>query len=123
VAHPNRPPVRSGRPRRVGELVPEVLEEVGLGATSAVLRLLGEWDSALGEQFAPHCRLDGIRHGVVYARVRDSGWMQRIQLEKPKILARIAKALGESIACDLRFRLGDVEQDTSPSPGRGSPGR
>jgi hypothetical protein len=34
--------------------------------------------------------------------------MQRIQLEKSNILARLEEAMGEPIARDLRFRVGDV---------------
>ncbi len=98
-----------GKPQKVGDLVREVLDDVGLGATSNAVRLLRVWDSALGAHFAPHCRPDGIRHGVIYARVRDSGWMQRVQLEKPRILARIEQAIGEPIAQDLRFRVGRVD--------------
>lgn len=99
----------SGQPQAVGELIPRVLEEVGLGATSTAVALLRVWDSALGEQLAPHCRPDGIRRGVIQARVRDSGWMQRLQLEKPLILARLRNALGPDAFQDLRFRVGSVE--------------
>ncbi len=107
----SRPPPsqRSQKPQRLGELVPRVLDEVGLGAASNAVRLLRVWDAVLGEPFARHCRPDGIRNGVLYALVRDSGWMQRIQLEKPRILARIEEAVGEPIAQDLRLRVGPVD--------------
>ena len=109
MARPDAPGKASGKPEKVGKLVSEVLEDVGLGAASSAVKLLRIWDSAVGDTFAPHCRPDGIRHGVIYARVRDSGWMQRIQLEKPQILARIEAALGEPIARDLRFRVGELD--------------
>jgi len=110
VPRSERPNPRPGEPQRVGELVPLVLDEIGLGAASSAVRLLRVWDAALGEGFARHCRPDGIRNGVLYARVRDSGWMQRIQLEKPRILARIEEAVGEPLVRDLRLRVGPLEQ-------------
>ncbi len=105
---------RNPRPQRhdpqlVSELVPKVLDEVGLGATSVAARLLQVWDGALGEGLSPHCRPDGLRNGIIHARVRDSGWMQRLQLEKPRILARIASTLGGDAARELRFRLGPLD--------------
>jgi len=111
VPRSERPNQRLREPQRVSELVPQVLDEVGLGAASSAVRLLRVWDAALGEAFARHCRPDGIRNGVLYARVRDSGWMQRIQLEKPRILARIEEAVGEPLAQDLRLRIGTLDPD------------
>lgn len=93
----------------MGELLPQVLEELGLGATSLAMRLRGVWDDALGPQLAPHCRPEGIRSGVILARVRDSGWMQRLHMEKPLILDRLEKALGEPIGRDLRLRVGPID--------------
>ena len=85
-----------------------MLVELGLDKTSKGVRLLEVWDRALGE-LAPHCRPEGVRHGTLVARVPDSAWMQRLQLEKPRILARLEELLGEPVAHDLRFRVGTVD--------------
>jgi hypothetical protein len=34
--------------------------------------------------------------------------MQRIQLEKPRILAALESRIGERVATDLRLRIGNV---------------
>jgi predicted nucleic acid-binding Zn ribbon protein len=83
-----------------------VLEEVGLGPAADSARLLAVWNEALGPELAPHCQLDGVRRGVIWVNVRDSAWMQRVQLEKPRILARLEAALGGPVATDLRLRVG-----------------
>jgi predicted nucleic acid-binding Zn ribbon protein len=101
-----RHPRRAGRPESLGDLVPRVLDELGLSETSHAVRLLEIWDEALGPELAPHCRPDGIRNGTLYANVPDSAWMQRLQMEKPRILARLESALGEPAARDLRLRVG-----------------
>ncbi len=104
----SRRPGSRRAPSQVGALVPRVLSELGLDATAHAVRVLQVWDKALGE-LAPHCRPEGIKRGVLHARVADSAWMQRIQLEKPRILAALAAALGEPAATDLRLRLGELE--------------
>ena len=107
-------------PETLGRLLPRMLTELGLDATAKSVRLLEIWDRALGSEFAPHCRPEGIRHGTLLARVPDSAWMQRLQLEKPRILARLEQLLGEPAADDLRFRVGSIE---ALRPGREAGGR
>ncbi|MFQ5698884.1 MAG: DUF721 domain-containing protein [Myxococcota bacterium] len=96
--------------RRAGqslsELIPSVFEDLGLDRASESLRLLAVWDEALGPELAPHCRLDGVRGGVLHAHVPDSAWMQRLQLEKASILERLSAALGAPSPRDLRLRIG-----------------
>ena len=94
-----------GSPEAVAELLPGVLDDLGLGATSDAVRLVHVWDETLGEPFAANCRPEGLRNGVVVARVPDSAWMQRIQLEKPRILKRLAEALAEPPR-DIRLLIG-----------------
>ena len=87
-----------------------MLEEVGLGATAVAVQVIRAWDEAVGPEFHPHGRPDGVRNGVIQARVRDSSWMQRLQLEKPRILARLRERLGETAQKDMRLRFGPVDQ-------------
>ena len=101
--HPGRR--KDGPPEAVAELLPRVLDDVGLGATSDAVQLIRIWDETLGPPFAANCRPEGLRNGVVVARVRDSAWMQRIQLEKPRILKRLAEALDEP-PHDIRLLIG-----------------
>ena len=101
---------RPGATESLGALIPRVLEDLGLDRAGGALRLLQIWDEALGPELAPHCRPDGVRGDVLHARVADSAWMQRLQLEKPRILARLEAALGQPAARDLRLRIGEIEQ-------------
>ncbi|MBW2279638.1 MAG: DUF721 domain-containing protein [Deltaproteobacteria bacterium] len=105
-----RPPKRrNSRPEAVSDLLPKVLVEMGLDETSDSVQLLQAWGGALGPELAPHTRCEGLRRGVVNALVRDSAWMQRVQMEKPRILAALAKQLGPIELRDLRLRLGSVD--------------
>ncbi len=86
-----------------------MLEEVGLGATAVAVQVIRAWDDAVGLEFVDHCRPDGVRNGVIQARVRDSSWMQRLQLEKPRILASLRERLGDAAPADLRLRIGSLD--------------
>jgi len=106
---PTRTARRSGPPESVADLLPRLLDEVGLGATAQAVAVIRAWDEAVGPTFAEHCRPDGVRNGVIHARVRDSSWMQALQLEKPAIFARLRAQLGEAAPRDMRLRIGSVD--------------
>jgi predicted nucleic acid-binding Zn ribbon protein len=101
----------------MGSLLPKVLSELGLDQASHGVRLLNVWDEALGPELAPHCRPEGVRHGTLIARVPDSAWMQRLQLEKRRIMERLEELLGEPAAEDFRLRIGSFDP---PTPDRGT---
>ena len=96
-------------PTATADLISRVLEEVGLSEASAGMRLMRAWDDALGPELSPHCRPDGLRRGVIQARVRDSAWMQRLQMERPRILANLREALEDDENLEIRFRIGAFE--------------
>ncbi len=95
-----------GKRGPLGDLVQEVLTELGLDQAAVGARILGIWDEALGPALAPHCRPEGIRRRVLHARVPDSAWMQRVQLETPQILERLRDHLGEEAPAALRLVIG-----------------
>jgi len=106
---PAGPARRRGPPESIADLLPRLLDEVGLGATAQAIQVIRAWDAAIGPTFLAHCRPDGVRNGVIHARVRDSSWMQRLQLEKPLIFARLHELLGDSAPKDMRLRIGSVD--------------
>ncbi|MCP4004622.1 MAG: DUF721 domain-containing protein [bacterium] len=93
----------------MGELLPQLLSEVGLEGTAQAVTVIRIWDEALGPEFSPHCRPAGVRSGVVHAHVRDSAWMQRLQLEKQTILRRLSEFMDDAPPSDLRLRIGPLE--------------
>ena len=78
-----------------------------LDDASLQVKLLRLWDEAVGPELAPHCRPQGLRRGEILAHVRDSAWMQHLQLEKPRILEALKRELGDAAPTDLRLRVGD----------------
>jgi predicted nucleic acid-binding Zn ribbon protein len=105
---PGAPP-RRGPAEPLADLLPRLLDEVGLGQTAQAVAVIRAWDEAVGPLFRAHCRPDGVKNGVIHARVRDSSWMQRVQLEKPRIFARLRERLGEDAPRELRLRIGAID--------------
>jgi predicted nucleic acid-binding Zn ribbon protein len=103
------PARRRGPAESISDLLPKLLDEVGLGATAKAVQVIKAWDEALGPDFRSHCRPDGVRNGVIHARVRDSSWMQRMQLEKPRIFGRLRDLLGDEAPKDMRLRIGSLD--------------
>ena len=101
---------RWSRTESVGELLPRLLDDLGLDDASAQIQVLRVWDAALGPLLAPHCRPEGLRRGEILALVRDSAWMQRLSLERPAILARFGALLGALAPVAIRFRIGEIDE-------------
>src|SRR5262245_53930936 len=97
------------RAQSLGELLPRLLDDLGLDDASLQVQLLRLWGEAVGPELAPHCRPQGLRGGEILAHVRDSAWMQRISLEQPRILARLETRLGTAAPRSMRLRIGPIE--------------
>lgn len=100
---------RRGPAESLGQLLPRMLDDLGLDAASESVRIMGAWDEAVGPELATHCRPEGLRRDEVVALVRDSAWMQRVQLESPGILERLRTLSGTSKLLRLRLRIGPVD--------------
>lgn len=95
-------------PVRVGELLGTL---PGLHDRLAEARLIETWPLIAGAAGA-RSRADGVDQGVLQISVDSSGWLHRLTLEEPRLIARcreIAAIRG------IRFRLAPP-----PDPGAGA---
>ena len=99
---------RRGRrePRPLGALVTGVLDDLGLGEASAIVRVAQRWEAAVGPEIAAHCRPSALRGEVLEATVDSSAWCQQLQLQSRSILAALRRELGDAAPSDLRFFVG-----------------
>jgi len=99
---------RRGRrePRRVGDVVGAVLDDLGLEGASAVLRIAERWEAVVGPEVARHCQPERLLGTVLEATVDTSVWCQQLQLHRPAILAALRRELGPEAPTDLRLRVG-----------------
>ena len=100
-----RPGRRRTRPVSIGEVVPRMLDELGLGAAQRVVEIDARWGDVVGPEAARHSRPVLYRAGVLETEVDSSVWSQELGLRKPEILATLRREFGDAAPRDLRFRL------------------
>lgn len=100
-----RPPTR---PQPVAELVPRVLDELGLGSAQRTLELARRWPEIVGAELARHSEPALLRGAVLEITVDTSVWAQELKLGQPAVLAALARLLGPGAPSELRLRIGSV---------------
>jgi predicted nucleic acid-binding Zn ribbon protein len=97
---------RRSQPRGVGELVAQVLDELGLERAQALVRVADCWERVVGPEAARHCRPTALRGPALEATAVSSAWCQQLQLRREEILAGLARELGPEAPSDLWLRVG-----------------
>lgn len=100
-----RPPTR---PVPVAELVPRVLDELGLGEARRALDLARRWPDLVGPEAAAHSEPALLRGAVLEVVVDSSVWAQELKLRQPALLAALRGVLGPAAPSELRLRIGSV---------------
>lgn len=104
---------RRTRPTAVSEVVPRLLDELGLGAAHRVMRIADCWAAVVGERAARHSWPVRLRGEVLEAEVDGSVWSQELRLRAPEILAGLRHALGDAAPAELWLRLGSGRVDSA----------
>lgn len=103
------------RPRRdpapVARLLARVLDDLGLGSTSRVVRIAERWPEAVGERIAGHSRPLVLRGEELEVGVESSVWAQELQLCAPQLLAGLRRTLGDDAPSKLRLRVARLADD------------
>ena len=94
-------------PEALGEILSRVFTARGWGRKQDRLRLEKAWAEAVGPEFAPRTRINGLRRGVLEVEVTGAVLMQELaHYHKRQLLARLRERLPGTILTDLRFRAG-----------------
>jgi predicted nucleic acid-binding Zn ribbon protein len=96
---------RRSEPRRVGAVLPRLLDELGFGAARAAMRAQESWPAVVGEAAAAHSGVEALRGRTLEVAVDSSVWGQQLQLRTSEILAGLRDLLGDDAPAELRFRL------------------
>ncbi len=86
-----------GEPVRVGEVL-RVMP--GLADRLGAVRLLAAWPGIAGAA-APRTRAERVEGGCLYVAVESSGWLHRLTVEEPRLLARCRHVLPDVRAIRL----------------------
>ena len=76
---------------KVGEILPRVLEIMGLEGKFEETKLLQGWADVVGGVIAGKSRPRTLRDGILYIEVENSVWMQELWFRQRQIIERIKK--------------------------------
>jgi predicted nucleic acid-binding Zn ribbon protein len=66
------------------------------------------WPKVVGRALAQRSRPTGLRAGVLHVAVADAAWANELHLLKGRILAALAREIGEGQVEDIRFFVGEL---------------
>jgi predicted nucleic acid-binding Zn ribbon protein len=95
------------RYKTTAELLPALMQKLGLKERLRETEVIGAWHSIVGEFLAAHSAPASLRDGVLYVRVLQPALHYELErIAKPKILAKLKQRFGGKTIRDLKFRLG-----------------
>jgi hypothetical protein len=115
------------KPERIGD---EVRRELGrFGPAEGMTEIVRAWPEAMGEQISRNAWPSRIsRDGKLHVATSSSAWAFELAQLEPKLLDRLAEALGDAIPAGLRFAPGKLpepfvteEEATAAKPPAPSP--
>jgi len=96
----------SGRPRTIGEVLPEALAAAGLTEAVARAQTMAAWPTAVGARIAAVTEPRILTEdGTLVVGVRTHAWMTELSLMEPQLLARLAGAAVTHPVRRLRWEL------------------
>jgi predicted nucleic acid-binding Zn ribbon protein len=93
------------RLERIGIVLPEVLEDLGVAKRLEEFKAVGQWEKVAGRKIAERSQAVDVQNETLIVEVENNVWMQELVLLKPQILKKLAKAVKGSPIKDIRFRL------------------
>ena len=103
---PSDPP-RPDRTQSTAQLLPKVMQKLGLKERLQESEILGAWKALVGEFIVVHSCLISLREGIFYVYVLQPVLHYELErVNKFEILRKLKQRFGAKAIRDLRFRLG-----------------
>ncbi len=99
---------RARRPKKIGDIVAQVVQRKGYAQAEAARQLEEAWSSAVGELGNRSTRVGKIRRGNLEIIVASSLVMQELSFRKKNLLTAMQKSVPEAQIEQLRFRVGKI---------------
>ena len=89
------------------ELLPSLMQKLGLSERLKEDEVAGAWRSIVGEFIAAHSAPVALREGVLHVRVLQPALHYQFeQISKAGILRKLKQRFGSRVVRDVRFRIG-----------------
>ena len=101
------PKPRPDRWKAAVELLPALMQKLGLRERLHEKDVMEAWSSIVGDFIAAHSTPAALREGVLYVRVLQPALHYELeQISKAEILRKLKKRFGTRTIRDVRFRVG-----------------
>jgi predicted nucleic acid-binding Zn ribbon protein len=101
------PKVRPDQFQPTGELLPKIMQRLGLKERLHESEVIEAWANTVGTFIAAHSAPVALREGILYVRVLQPTLHYELeQVSKADILRKLKKRFGAKIIRDVRFRVG-----------------
>jgi hypothetical protein len=107
---------RGRGPRALGEVLGELILARGLGQVRSATQLAAAWAQVIAEPKPCQTRVSGLRHGVLTITVAHPVLLEElVAFRKSELLQRMRETLPHVRLQDLRFRIGTIESEETPT--------
>lgn len=94
------------KPRRVGDVVHDVLSQSGIGDRIAQAAVIPEWRALVGPQIANATEpLSITPQGTLFVAVKTNAWMTELSLIEPELLRRLNERTGRLPIKKIRWQI------------------
>lgn len=90
--------------RTIGDLIPAILEKLGLARGVKEHEILERWPEIVGPKIAEVSSAERIRDGKLWVVVGHPAWRNELNFMKRELIEKINRELGETIVKDIIFR-------------------
>lgn len=98
---------RPDRWQRTGEILPKLMQRLGLSERLHENEVIEAWSQIVGEFISAHSAPVSLREGVLYVRVLQPALHYELeQVSKATILRKLKQRFGGKTVRDVRFRVG-----------------
>lgn len=95
------------RARSSGDVLPRVLQELGLDRRRVEAEVVRVWKNLLDPNIVTHAQPTGLRKGTLFVAVDSSTWLSEIvRYRRKEILDRLQHAFGRDLIQRISFRIG-----------------
>lgn len=97
---------RKRRPRRVSDVIGDVLSQAGVADRIAQARVIPDWPALVGPQIARVTEPMSVTpQGTLFVAVTTNAWMTELSLLEPDLLKRLNERTGRLAIRKIRWQL------------------
>jgi predicted nucleic acid-binding Zn ribbon protein len=101
------PKPRPDRALPVSDLLPKLMQRLGLSERLHEEEIIHAWTALVGEFIAAHSCPSNLRDGILYVQVLQPALHYELErVSKPNILRKLKQRFGGKVIRDVRFRIG-----------------